>query len=355
MPAEQGTSRSRFTAITPEDLPAVRKFLAAAFESPDDAPFLNEQLFDWKCFEPRPDWPLNRGILLWKGENLLAYATVVPGTWLAASGPVSSVLPIDWAADPSVPGAGTVLHRKMWSLSKVVLHVGGTAQARTLVPHLGLERYADIEWYSRILRPFRQYRMRPHRDYKAPARFARNVWWSLAKLPRAPERWSAERVERFEDGMLPEFAAPVLARFTPPARTAALLDYMLRCPGAQFSGYVVKEAGSIRGFFVLAHLAGQTRIADLEVNSTEAGDWAAAYSLALREAARDPRACEVAAVASTPLGKAALIETGFRQRGYEPVWIGDSENALRDAAPLHISMLEWDGAYLCNPSDPFLT
>jgi hypothetical protein len=355
MPGEQGMSRGRFSAATLEDLPKVRQFLAAVFETADNASFLNPQLFGWKCFEPRPDWTGSRGFLLSKGESLLAYATIVPGTWLTGCGPVSSVLPIDWAADPSVPGAGTVLHRKMWSLSKVVLHVGGTAQARQLVPHLGLERHADIELYSRVLRPFRHYRVRPRFDYRAPLRLARNVAWSMAGLPRAPRRWTAERIEWFEEGMLPDFSRAAGSCFTAPARSAALLNYVLRCPGAGFSAFLVKEAGATRGFFVLAHVGGQTRIADLLINSTEAGDWTASYALALGEAARDPRACEVAAAASTPLEKQALKDAGFRRRGYEPVWIGDAEHALPGAAPLHISMLEWDGAYLYNPSDPFLT
>jgi hypothetical protein len=355
MPAEQGISKGRFAAVTPEDLPKVRQFLAAVFETADDAPFLNPRLFEWKCFEARPDWPGSRGFLLSKGESLLAYATIVPGTWLTDCGPVSSVLPIDWAADPSIPGAGTVLHRKMRSLSKVALHVGGTAQARQLVPHLGLGRHAAIELFSRVLRPFRQYGIRPQFDYKAPLRLARNVVWSLTRLPRAPRRWTAEGIDGFEDGMLPDFSRRVGSCFTAPARGAALLNYMLRCPGARLSAYLVKEAGATRGFFVLAHVGGQTRIADLLLDSTEAGDWTAGYALALGEAARNPRTCEVTAAASTPLGKAALLDAGFRSRGYEPVWIGDPEHALPEAAPLHISMLEWDGAYLYNPSDPFLS
>lgn len=347
-------SVSGVSATAPEDASAVRQFLAGVFQTDQNAPSLAEDLMRWKYHEPHPDWPQSRAFVLRKNGHIAAHVGIVPTTWLTPACRVTCVVPIDWAADPLVPGAGAVLHRKLGSLAGTVLQIGGTAQARKMAGLLGLRPCASLDYYVRVVRPWRQHRLRPEHDWKSPVRLARNAAWSLARIAH-PHDWSAEPVSAFDDSMLPPVTPGILAAFTPPARSAALLNYMLRCPAAKFRGYRVQGGGRPRGFFLLSSVGPQTRIADLFVDSAEAVAWTAAYALAGRAAQELPGTCEVAALASTPATRQALSANGFRSRGGDPAWVFDPGQLLDPATTLHITMLEWDGSYLYNPENPFLS
>jgi GMP synthase-like glutamine amidotransferase len=141
------------------------------------------------------------------------------------------------------------------------------------------------------------------------------------------------------------------AEFTPARRSPELLNYMLACPGAAFSGFVIREGGQARGYFVLSRAGGQTRIADLWTS----GEWPAAVSLAAREAARDRATCEVTAVASVEPLRRAIEANGFQGRGAAPVFLYDPKGLLATAPPLDVQLLDGDECYLNNPADPFWT
>jgi hypothetical protein len=155
--------------------------------------------------------------------------------------------------------------------------------------------------------------------------------------------------------MLPPVAQELLAALTLPARSAGFLNYMLRCPAAAFRGYRLIAKGKPCGFFLLSSVGPQTRIADVFVNSIDPADWTAAFALAARAAKAQPDTSEIAAVASTDLARRALAANGFRRRGGDPAWISDPAQVLDPAIPLRLTMLEWDGSYLNNPEDPFLS
>lgn len=333
----------------------MRQFLADVFRTGEDAPSLAAALMHWKYYEPHPDWPHSRSFILRKNGRIAAHVGIVPTTWLTPDSRVTCVVPIDWAADPLVPGAGAVLHRKLGGLAETVVQIGGTVQARKMAGLLGLKPCASLDYYVRVVRPWRQHRLRPGHDWKSPARLARNAVWSLAGLANVPRGWSAEPVSAFDDSMLPALAPNLLAAFTPPARSAALLNYMLRCPAAQFQGFRLLDGGKPRGFFLLSSVGPQTRIADLLVNTAEAAAWTAAYALAVRAAQERAETCEIAALASTPATRQALSANGFRARGCDPAWVSDPNQLLDTGTPLHVTMLEWDGSYLYNPENPFLS
>ncbi len=337
---------TEFREASPADLSEIREFLARVFETGLTAPFLEPRLMHWKYFEPRPDWTGSRAFLLRKDGRLIACAGIVPAAWLTPNGPVQGFVPIDWAA--SVPGAGAVLHRKLARLASVVFQIGGTEPARKVAPLLNLRPAASLVSFVRVTRPWRQHRTRPDRGWKALPRLARNIGWSLgAAAPGAG--WRATPVERFENRLITGVATGGAI----PARDPGLLNYMLACPAARMRGYQILEDGRPRGWFLLSRVGGQARIADLRVNSDAVPPWRSAYALAANVAASDPETCEVVAAASDRLALAAVRDAGFRPCESDPVWIGDPEGRLA-GAPLHLSMLESDAAWLCNPSRPFL-
>ncbi len=346
---------SGISAAAPEDTLAVRQFLAGVFEADLEAPSLAQDLMDWKYHLPHPEWPGSRAFVLRKNGRLAAHVGIVPVTWLTPTGRAACVVPIDWAADSLIPGAGAVLYRKLNSVAGTVLQIGGTDQARKMVELLGLRRCGSLDFYAHVVRPWRQHRLRPGRDWKTPLRLARNSVWSLSRFARVAAGWQAEPVSAFDDSMLPPATRDIQAAFTLPARSAALLNYMLRCPAAAFRGYRLLANGKPRGFFLLSSVGPQTRIADLFVNSTAPAEWTAAFALAGRAARNLPETCEIAAVSSTPLVRQALTANGFRPRGGDPAWVFDPSQLLDPAIPLRLTMLEWDGSYLYNPEDPFLS
>jgi hypothetical protein len=90
-------------------------------------------------------------------------------------------------------------------------------------------------------------------------------------------------------------------------------------PGAAVSGFQVKQDGRSRGHFLLSRCGGQTRIADIGLDSDDPEDWRAAFVLAARAVSSDPATCEIVAAATVPLLGEAIRRAGFRSRWKEPL------------------------------------
>jgi len=138
-------------------------------------------------------------------------------------------------------------------------------------------------------------------------------------------------------------------------RTAALMNYWLRCPGAAISAYLVSDRDGPKGWFLLSRMAGVMRIVDLRVLSSKVADWAATFALATRAAYMDPLGCELAATAATPLAAEAIRHNGFRLRKTDPVFLLDPNGVLRGHMPVEITLMESDAGYLYTPAYPYLS
>lgn len=342
-----------------EDLPELTEFLLGVFHADAGAPFVSPQMMEWKYFTPRPDWSGPRSYLLRSEGRIAAHGCLAPVTFRlpgdAAAAKVTSMRVIDWAGGRQVPAAGVRVMRALGALTDTVLAVGGSSDAVRVFPKMGFQHSGDVEVFARVVRPWRQFRLDPYpRGWKAPLRLARNTGFSLAALPTAPAGWSCRRISAFDASL-----APVLefqpAGFTATERTPPLLNYMLACPGAAFSGFLLRQSERVRGYFLLCHVAGQTRIADLRVDSEDAEDWYAAFALATRQAAADPATCEILAVSSIRPGVAALHRCGYRFRRHDPIFLLDPRRRLAAAPPLNLDLLVGDEAYLHVPSYPFET
>ena len=79
--------------------------------------------------------------------------------------------------------------------------------------------------------------------------------------------------------------------------------------------YSVAKEGVCRGYFLLAHAPGQTRIADFYVDSEGREDWRALVELAVLEAKRNRMAAEVVAMGSDSVTRQTLLDCGFHARG----------------------------------------
>jgi hypothetical protein len=342
-------------ALSPRDRERLIELLCGAFGIDRTAPFLKPELLRWKYDEPRPDWPGARSYAWMTGEEIAAHACLCPVTYRLPRGQeITTSHFIDWAAGRRVVGAGGLLVRKLTSLFDVLLAIGGSSDTQQVLPKLGFRVAGKIEFFVRVMRPWQQFRTDPFpRGWKTGPRLARNWLWSRAPLPGAPPKWTCSQVATFDSSHEALLDAPV--PFPASRRTAALMNYWLRCPGAAISAYVMSDGYGLKGWFLLSRMAGVMRIADLRVVSNEPADWEAAFALATRAAYTDPLGCELAAAAATPLAAEAIRRNGFRLRKTDPVFVLDPEGVLLGCMPVEIALIESDGAYLYTPAYPYLS
>lgn len=340
---------------TSKNLPELTEFLLEVFGMGQEAPFVRPEMMQWKYFEPRPDWSGPRSYLLRRQERIFAHGCVVPETFRTPRGRVTSMRVIDWAGSPSVPGAGVLVMRKLAELTDTVLAIGGSPDAIRVLPRMNFEHRGDVDVYVRVVRSWRQFRTDPFpRGWKAPLRLARNALRSRQPLPSLPGDWTATRVDRFDEAIEPALSFQPKT-FTTTERSYGMLNHMLSCPGGAFSGFVLEQAQQVRGHCILSHIAGQTRIAEVWVNSEHPEDWHAAIDLATLQAISNPETCEIVAVTSIRLGREALRRNGYRYHRRDPIFILDPQRRLADAPELNLNLFAGDESYLYVPGYPFET
>jgi hypothetical protein len=328
-------------------------FLTGVFQLPQTAPFVDPALLDWKYEEPRPDWEGGRSYGWMDEGRIAAHAGLCPVEYAFKNQIIKGSYLIDWAAGRRPPGAGALLLRKVGSLIPVLLAIGGSENTQQVLPKLGYQVAGQLCFFARVMRPWRQFRTDPFpRGWKAPARVARNTLWSWAPIPSAPPGWTCSQIPAFDASH--EALLTAETPFPSTRRTPALMNYLLQCPGAVMSAFVMHHKGDPRGWFVLARVGGVVRIADLRVASSSPEDWRAAYALATRAGLADPEGCELIAAASTPLAEGAIRHSGFRLGRADPVFLLDPKGLLLPHAPLEVSLVDSDAAYLYNPEYPYL-
>jgi hypothetical protein len=192
------------------------------------------------------------------------------------------------------------------------------------------------------------------RGWKAPLRFLRNAARSFRSIPAAPGDWAATRVARFDDSLTPALAFQPTG-FTTTERSIGMLNYMLSCPDGDHAGFVLRQRGTIRGHMILSHVLGQSRIAEVWVDSEAPEDWQAAFDLATIQAAANKETCEIMAVSSIAPGRQALLRNGYLYCRKDPIFILDPGKKLAGVPELNLNLFAGDASYIRVPSYPFET
>ena len=128
-------------------------------------------------------------------------------------------------------------------------------------------------------------------------------------------------------------------------RTVASLAHALECPAARMELYVAERDNQARGYFLLAFVPGQARLADCWAVEPIAGDWAALVQLAVDTARRDSSVAEMMAWSSEPVLSQALISCGFRRRHELPLSLRRSRDSHCTISVLHVQPLDNDAAF----------
>jgi hypothetical protein len=321
------------------------RFLRTVFGVSENHRMFQADVLRWKCFAPHPFWEGSRGYALrYKGE-IAAFGCLVPCRFLAGPDTVSSCNVIDWAASKAVPGAGIMLYRHIQGLAGTMINIGGTADARQVLPRIGFQARAEIHHYTRVLQPWRHFRQADRKNWKSPLRLARD-YRDLGRTARDTRcAWTARRVDRFEGVEAGAFSDPSITQQLVCARTPESLNYFLACPAAKMDAYLLERDHAPAGYFLLSRIGGQCRIADLRIGSADALEWVEAYTIATAMARTDRQIHEVVVGACSPLQSDALQQAGYRRTHSEPVFVLDPERRLGDRNDFALSLLENDGYY----------
>lgn len=343
-------------AATPDQVDDIAALLCQAFNAPPDAAFADRRLLHWKYFASAEVFHRPSSFVLTHAESVVAHCAVAPMSLVMpreqkGHEATESVCPMDWVSGRQLPGAGLLLMKRLTALAEVAMIVGGSELTRAVIPKLGFSIRGSVDTFARVVRPLRQWRTRVSRNRWSDAtRLLRNTVWSFAPLGALSADWTALPVERFTEG-----TSTIPLGLTMPEHGVELLNYWLRCPTTRIRGYEIRLRGARFGHFLLSHVAGQTRIADLRVRSADVSDWQMAYRLAMRTAMDDETTCEVVALASTPLARGALSGCGFRRRGSAPLNIYDPKGKLATAPAICWSFIDDDAALLYDPAHPYTT
>jgi hypothetical protein len=269
---------------------------------------------------------------------------VVPCRFLSGSDTVVRCNVIDWAASKAVPGAGIMLYRHIQGLVGTMINIGGTEDARQVLPRIGFQARAEIHHFARVLRPWRHFRVAGWKDWKSPLRLARDYRELGRPAQDAAHGLTARRVDNFCSPTAGTFPDPSVTQQIICARTSASLNYFLACPATQMEAYLL-ERQTPAGYFLLSRVGRQCRIADLWIHSADPQEWAEAYAAAAAIARADPHITEVAVAASAPLQIGAIQKAGYRRTHSEPVFVSDPDRRLGGRNDLAVSLLENDGFY----------
>src|SRR5579884_3321564 len=157
------------------DCPAVRALLREVLDPAGAAAAFREDVLRWKCYAPHPFWPGSRSYAARQGDGLVSHGCLMPEPWLTASGQTMATCVVDWAAKKSAPGAGMLIFREAEALVGTVFAVGGSDDTQRLLPVMGYAKRYSMRHYTRVVRPFAEFRSRGDRSWRAPVRLARDI------------------------------------------------------------------------------------------------------------------------------------------------------------------------------------
>ena len=325
------------------DLPEVSRFLCSVFGLTESTRNFNLDVLRWKYFTPHPYWDGSRSYCIRQSGEIVAHGCVVPTPLLTRSRVFTSCGVIDWAGSPQAAGTGALIYQLLFPSVDVFLAIGGSKKARKVIPKLGFEQVGDLEVFTRIVRPLRNFaklRQRTKIGWRSGAHLARNTVRLLRGFGTSLSKgWSAQRVNRFDATLRPVFDGHLEAIVF--QHNPSFLNYLLACPAAQMEGYTLHSNDSLKGYCLLSSYEDKCHIADLSSD-----DLPPAYALALEIAASSFNISEVIATASTIRSREALVAVGFSRRESMPIFGRDPQHLLSGGGPLGITSVENDFFYL---------
>ena len=331
-------------ATEPRDLATLSQFLVRIYQFEPADHHANPQLLEWKYLRPGPGRESSGSYLLEQDGRILAHCGICPVTLHLPDGTtVNSVTMMDWAADPSAPGMGVILFRKLMEKAPVSFVIGGAPATRLIIPKIGFLQVGEAPTYAAWLRPWREFRLRS-RTGQSTLRLLHGLTHPARNRERATAAWNFVPVKQFDDSLVPVLNS-ARRTWTFCGRTLADLNHLLQCPHLEMQAFLLRRQGQLMGYFVIGKAGWEARLLDLVVDSTNANDWNLAAAMVTQAARLDPEVCRIRSLASFPILSRALAWNGFWRQYQEPVLIYDPTNALEHAFPVSFQLFDGDSAY----------
>jgi hypothetical protein len=326
-----------------KDIPALARFLVRVYQFDPLDHHADKRLLEWKYLHLTPGCEGSSYLLESDGE-ILAHCGVCPVTFHLPDGTtVNSVTMMDWAADPSAPGVGVRLFRKLMEMAPTSFIIGGAPATRLIVPRIGFRHVGEALTYSAWLRPWREFRTRP-RTRRSTLRLLHGLTHPARNRNRASADWDFAPVNQFDDSVLPLLNG-TKRTWTFCQRTIAALNHLLKCPHLKMQGFLLKRQGRLIGYFVIGKAEWEARLLDLVVDSEDGNDWNLACATVTKAARLDPEVCRIRAQATFPVLAEALAWNGYWCQYKEPIVIHDPTNALDRAFPVSFQLADGDSGY----------
>jgi len=345
----------QFAAALPSQQTAVLKFLLDVFDADPRLNSFQPQVMEWKYFLPHPAWPQSRSFLLQKDQEIVGHGGVWPIRFGIGGKTVQAIHLVDWAASPALLGAGVHVLRSISQMAAAMITIGGSGDTRKILPKLGYRSGGVFQRFVRVVRPWLQLRTRTHRDWKTPLKFLRNARDIFAPVPRFPADWKVQRIGQFGAEIESVLMASNSSKEVSSVRTVAGLNYVLACPAAKFSGFIITDASCLIGYFILANVGHQARIVDVKTQGSDPGRWRAICAAAARTAADDPRVAELVAGTSSEMIGNRWEDLGFRLRRRDPIFYLDLRKLLSPETTLNLNLIDGDVCFMYDPALPYIS
>ncbi|HKM86584.1 MAG TPA: GNAT family N-acetyltransferase [Terriglobales bacterium] len=331
-------------ATQPADLPALAEFLVRVYKFDPSDHRADPQLLEWKYLYPRDGWEGSRSYVLEKDGQIVAHCGICPVTFhLPDRTPINSETMTDWGADPSAPGVGVMLYRKLMAMAPTSFVIGGAPATRLMLPRIGFRHVGEALIYAAWLRPWREFRTRP-RTGKSILRLLHGLTHPARNRRQTSAAWDFAPVNQFDDSLVPVLN-DTKRTWTYCARTPAGLNYVLKCPHLKMQGFLLRRQGRLMGYFILGRAEWEARLLDLVVNSADANDWNSACAAVTKAAQLDPQVCRIRTLATFSILSQALAWNGYWCQYKEPIMIHDPANALAHAFPVSFQLIDGDSGY----------
>jgi hypothetical protein len=338
-----------FRTTNPSDGPRLAALFKNMLGMSPGSPGLDPKFMAWKYWEPRADWNEARSYVLEKEGVILAHAGIWPLTFTFQSGanPARGIQMIDWAAASDAAGAGLALLRRLVAMFDFIYSVGGSDATRRILPIFGFRPCAKAWRAARPVRPIGQILTHQTKNWKLLPRLFRNYIWSRYPIETLDHGWTAHQVS--PDQFI-SCADPLCS-----ARSQAFFEYLHRCPTADFTLWQIAESNVSIGFFSLALVRGQARIAGLWLRDSKQETWKTAYLLAQRTARSIKSVFEIVAGGTEGVSAEAATQAGLRVRETVPVYLFVPKSKCNFPEGFQFQLADDDEAFLDSGSYSYLT
>ncbi len=330
-----------------EDREQITSLMRESLGLPSDAAAIELSFQDWKYWLPHPLSAASRGCVIRNGDRLAAHGSKWPIRLHTGSEWLECHHLIDWVATRSVPGAGVALLKACNKGSAAVFAIGGSAMTRQIMPAIGFQPKNQIYFLGRPLQLLSPAMEESARDWKFPARVARNAYRHCFPVSWGTPQGTEYRACDWNDipeRMYPQ-GSPTRAVS---ARSSELFQYLAVCPRFErMLPYLLSQAGREVAYCVMAQVGSQVRMIDYGPDGLTAADASLLGRCAQRAARFDfPGASTILAATTEPAVGEGFLRSGMRLHFDECIKVLALAEPVKDIREFRLTMMDWDIACL---------